>query len=79
MSESLHPMECSTPGFAVHHQLWKLAQTHVHQIGDAVQPSHPQPPPSPPALNFPSISVFSNESALHFLGYNIKRILIKLG
>ena len=35
-------MECSTPGFPVHHQLPEPAQTHVHQIGDAIQPSHPQ-------------------------------------
>ena len=35
------PMDCSTPGFPVHHQLPELAQTHVHRIGDAIQPSHP--------------------------------------
>ena len=35
-------MDCSTPGFPVHHQLPKLAQTHVHRVGDAIQPSHPQ-------------------------------------
>ena len=34
-------MDCSTPGFSVHHQLPELAQTHVHQVGDAIQPSHP--------------------------------------
>ena len=34
------PMDCSTPGFSVHHQLWELAQTHVHRVGDATQPSH---------------------------------------
>ena len=38
--------------------------THVHQVGDAIQPSHPQLSPSPPAFNFPSIRVFSNESVL---------------
>ena len=47
------PMECSTPGFPVHHQLPKLAQTHVHQAGDAVQPSHPLLFPSLPAFNLP--------------------------
>ena len=57
------PMDCSTPGLPVHHQLLELAQTHVHQVGDAIQPSHPLSSPSP-ALNFPSIRVFSNESAL---------------
>ena len=44
------PMDCSTPGFPVHQQLPELAQTHVHQVSDAVQPSHPLSP-SPPALN----------------------------
>ena len=48
----------------VHHQLPELAQTHVHQVGDAIQPSHPLSPPSPPASIFPSIMVFSNESVL---------------
>ena len=45
-------MDCSTPGFPVHHQLPELAQTHVHQVGDAIQPSHPLLPPFPPALSF---------------------------
>ena len=45
------PMDCSTPGLPVHHQLPELAQTHVHRVGDAVQPSHPPSPPSPPALS----------------------------
>ena len=46
-----HAMDCSTPGFPVHHQLPKLAQTHVHQVGDAIQPSHPLSSPSPPIFN----------------------------
>ena len=44
-------MDCSTPGFPVHHQLPELAQTHVHRVGDAIQPSHPLLSPSPPAFN----------------------------
>ena len=44
------PVDCSTPGFPVH-QLPELAQTHVHWVGDAIQPSHPLSSPSPPALN----------------------------
>ena len=44
-------MDWSMPGFPVHHQLPELAQTHVHRIGDAIQPSHPLSSPSPPALN----------------------------
>ena len=58
------PMNCSMPGFPVYHQLPELAQTPVQWTGDAIQPSHPLSPPSPPAFNFPSIRVFSNESVL---------------
>ena len=46
-----NPMDCSTPGFPVHHQLPELAQTHVHRVGDAIQPPHPLSSPSPPAFN----------------------------
>ena len=46
-----NPMDCSIPGLPVHHQLPKFTQTHVHWVGDAIQPSHPLPSPSPPALN----------------------------
>ena len=45
------PKDCSTPGLPVHHQLPELAQTHVHQVGDANQPSHPLSSPSPPTFN----------------------------
>ena len=45
------PMDCSTPGFPVHHQLLELAQTHVHRVGDAIQLSYPLSSPSSPALN----------------------------
>ena len=45
------PMDCSTPGFPVHHQLPELTQTHVHCVGDAIQPSHPLLSPSPPTFN----------------------------
>ena len=45
------PMNCSTPGLLVHHQLPEFTQTHVHRVGDAIQPSHPLLSPSPPALN----------------------------
>ena len=45
------PMDCSTPGLPVHHQLPEFTQTHVHWVGDAIQPSHPWPSPSPPAFN----------------------------
>ena len=54
------PIDCSTPGFPVHHQLPEFTQTHVHWVGDAIQPSHPLSSPS----IFPSIRVLSNESVL---------------
>ena len=58
-------MNCSTPGLPVHHQLPEFTQTHIHRVGDAIQPSHPLSsllllPPIPP-----SIRGFSNESTLH--------------
>ena len=46
-----NPIDCSITGFPVYHQLPELSQTHVHQVGDAIQPSHPLSSPSPPAFN----------------------------
>ena len=51
VSDSCDPMDGSTPGFPVHHQLPELAQTHVHRVSDALQPSHPLPCPSAPAFS----------------------------
>ena len=45
------PMNCSTPGLPVHHQLPEFTQTHVHRVSDVIQPSHPLSSPSPPAPN----------------------------
>ena len=45
------PVNCSTPGLPVHHQLLESTQTHVHRVSDAIQPSHPWSSPSPPAPN----------------------------
>ena len=45
------PMNRSTPGFPVHHHVPEFTQTHIHQVSDAIQPSHPWSSPSPPALN----------------------------
>ena len=59
------PTDCSMPGFPVHHQLPELAQTHVYQVGDVIQPSHPLSFPSPPAFNLSQHQGFSNESVLH--------------
>ena len=46
-----NPMDCSTSGSPVHHQFLEPIQTHVHRVGDAIQPSHPLSSPSPPAFN----------------------------
>ena len=51
VSDSLWPMNRSTPGLPVHHHLPEFTQTHIHRVGDATQPSHPLSSPSPPALN----------------------------
>ena len=57
------PMDCSTPGFPVHHQLPELAQTHVHQVCDAIQPSRPLLSPSP-AFNLAQHQSLFQESVL---------------
>ena len=60
------PMNCSTPGLPVHHQLPESTQTYVHQVGDAIQPSHLMSSPSPPALNLPQHqSLFKWVSSSH--------------
>ena len=60
-----NPMDCSTPGFPVLHHLPEFDQTHVHWVGDAIQPSCPLSSPSPPAFNLSGTRAFSNESVLH--------------
>ena len=66
VSSSLWPMNHSTPGLPVHHQLPEFTQTHVHRVGDAIQPSHPLSYPSPPAPNPsqhpPAFSVSQHQS-----------------
>ena len=57
-------MDYSTPGFPVHHQLLEPTQTHVHRVGDAIQPSHPLSSPSPPAFTLSQHQGISNESVL---------------
>ena len=59
-----NPMNRSTPGLPVHHQLPEFTQTHIHRVSDAIQPSHLCHPLLLPSV-FPSIRVFSNESVLH--------------
>ena len=55
-------MDCSTPGLPIHHKIPEFTQTHVHWVGDALQPSHSLSSPSFPPSNFPSIRVFFNGS-----------------
>ena len=66
------PMDCSTPGFPVYHQLLELDQTHVHQVGDAIQPPHPLLSPSPPAFNFSQ-----HQGLFQFIGfsYQVAKVL----
>ena len=59
-----NPMDCSTPGLPVHHQLPEFTQTHVHRVGDTIQPSHPRPLLLLTSI-LPSIRVSSNESVRH--------------
>ena len=62
---TLHdPMNCSTPGLPIHHQLLEFTKTHVHRVGDAIQPSHPLSSPSPPALNLFPVSGYFQMSQL---------------
>ena len=65
-----NPMDCSTQGFPVRHQLLELAQNHVHWVRDVIKLSHPLSSPSPPAPIFPSTRVFSSESVLHIMWPN---------
>ena len=58
------PINHSMPGLPVHHQLPEFIQTHAHRVGDAIQPSHPQSSPSPPAPNPSQHQGLSNESTL---------------
>ena len=60
------PMDCSTPGFPVLHHLPEFAQTHVHRVRGAIQPSHPLSPPSPPAFSLSQHQgLFQWVSSLH--------------
>ena len=59
------PIDCSVPGLPVHPQLPESTQSHIHWVGDAIQPSHPLSSPLLLPSVFPSIRVFSKESVLH--------------
>ena len=62
------PMDCSTPGFLVHHQLSEFTQTQVHRVSDSIQPYHPLSSPSPPTFNLSQHQCLfqdTDESVLH--------------
>ena len=60
------PMDCSMPGSPAFHHLPELAQTHVHRVNDAIQPSHPLSSPSPPTFNlFQHQGLFQSVSSSH--------------
>ena len=59
------PMDCSTPGFPILHQLPELAQTHIHRVSDATQPSHPLSSPSPAFNLSQNQGLFQRVSSLH--------------
>ena len=66
-----YPMNCSMPGFPIYHQLFELAQTHVHRVSGAIEPSHPLLSLLLPPSIFPSIRIFLNESVLQSDGQSI--------
>ena len=73
------PMNRSTPGLPVHHQLPEFTQTHFHQVSDAIQPSHPLSSPSPPAFNLSQHhGLFKWVSSLHqvakILGFQLQHV-----
>ena len=78
VSDSLQPHGCSTSGFPVDHQLPELALTHVHQVGDAIQPSHPLSSLSPSAFNLSQHQGFSNELVLHIRGPKYWRFIFSI-
>ena len=79
------PMDCSMPGFPVHHQLPEFTQTHVHRVGDAIQLSHPLSSSSPPAFNlsqhqglFQGVSYSHQVAKVLYTLYTIKNVLYTL-
>ena len=64
-------MDCSRPGFPVHHQLLEPTQTHIHHVRDAIQPSHPLSPPSPPTFNLSQHQMWGNSSWLLPFGHGV--------
>ena len=65
------PVDCSTPGFPVHHHLPEFSQTHVHGVGDAIQPSHPVSPFSSCLQSFPASGAFAMSQLFTSRGQSI--------
>ena len=74
VSDSLWTMDWSMPGLPVHHQLSELTQTHVHWVGDAIQPFHPLSSPSPPDIN-----LFQHQGLFQWVGpsYQVAKVLLQ--
>ena len=70
MSDLCNPMDCSLPGFPIHHQLPEFIQPHVHQVSDAIQPSHPLSSPSPPTF-----SLSQNEDLFQYSSQQMAKVL----
>ena len=66
-----NPMNCSTPSLPVRHQLPEFTQTHVHQVSDAIQPSHPLSSPSPPAPNPSQHQIAYSTTILSTYGFQL--------
>ena len=74
---TLRSMDCSMPGLPVHHQLLEFTQTHVHFIGDAIQPSHPLSSPSLPTFNLSQYQdLFQRVSSSHQVVYSLSNFQI---
>ena len=70
---TLCPMDCTTPGLPVHHQLPEFTQTHAHWVSDAIKPSHPLSSPSPPAFNLSQHQgLFKWVSSLHHVAKGLE-------
>ena len=67
-----NPTDCSMPGFPVHHQLLEFTQTHVHRVGDAIQPSHSLSSPSPPAFNLSQHQGLSSHQVAKVLEFQLQ-------
>ena len=68
----LNPMDCSTAALPVHHQLLEFTETHVHRVGDAIQPSHPLSSPSPPVFNLISILLLLLLNCFSHVRYSVR-------